>query len=87
MKIISLNDVQRTDSPIYYRRFYSGVLSVEIMDKTVKRKIDFKIEHMPTGKKHISVTFEQPVDYPLVPLMKKLKLYLDELDTSGQLPV
>lgn len=87
MKIIGLNKIQRTDSPIYYRRFYSGVLTMEIMSKTVEKKIDFKIELMPTGKKDISVTFEQPVDYPLVPIMKELKPYLDELDRSGQLPV
>jgi hypothetical protein len=87
MKIIDLKDIQRTDSPIYYRRFYSGVLSMEIMAKTVESKIDFKIEMMPTGKKDISITFDQPVDYPLVPLMKELKKYLDELDRSGQLPV
>ncbi len=63
------------------------MLLVEIMAKMVERKIDFKIELMPTGKKHISVTFEQPIDYPLVPLLKELKPYLDELDRSGQLPV
>ncbi len=87
MKIIDLRDIERTDSPIYYRRFYSGVLHVEIMAKMLERKIDFMIELMPTGKKHISVTFEQPIDYPLVPLLKELKPYLDELDRSGQLPV
>ncbi len=87
MKIIALKDIERTDSPIYYRRFYSGLLIMDIMAKVVERKINFKIEHMPTGKKDISVTFEQPVDYPLVPLMKELKKYLDELDSIGELPV
>jgi hypothetical protein len=87
MKIIGLRDITRTDSPIYYRRFYSGVLTLEIMAKTVDRKIDFRIELMPTGKKEIAITFDQPVDYPLVPLTKELKVYLDELDKTGQLPV
>ncbi|MDR2900907.1 MAG: hypothetical protein LBV20_05265 [Treponema sp.] len=87
MNIIDLKDIQRTDSPIYYRRFYSGILLIEIMAKVVERKIDFKIEMMPTGKKDISITFEQPVDYPLVPLMRELKKYLEELDRSGGLPV
>jgi hypothetical protein len=87
MKIINLEDIQRTDSPIYYRRFYSGVLTMEIMAKTIERKIDFKIELMPTGKKDIVVTFDKTVDYPVVPLMRELKKYLDELDRSGQLPV
>jgi hypothetical protein len=60
---------------------------MEIMAKTIERKIDFKIEIMPTGKKDISITFDKPVDYPLVPLMKELKTYLDELDRCGDLPV
>jgi hypothetical protein len=87
MKILGLKNIKRSDSPIYYRRFYSGTISMEILAKTVDRKIDFRIEIMPMGNKEIAVTFDQPVDYPMVPLMKELKLYLEELDKSGQLPV
>jgi hypothetical protein len=42
---------------------------------------------MPTVKKDISITFDQPVDYPVVPLMRELKKYLNELDRNGELPV
>lgn len=87
MKIIDLKQIERKDTPIYYRRFYSGLITMEILNKHIDRKIDFKIEMMPTGKKDISITFEQPVDYPVVPLMRELKQYLDELDKSGKLPV
>ncbi len=87
MKIIGLKEVHRKDTPIYYRRYYSGLVTMEILNKHVDRKIDFKIETMPTGKKDISITFEKPVDYPVVPLMRELKHYLNELDKSGKLPL
>lgn len=87
MKIIGLKNIERKDTPIYYRRFYSGLISLEILNKNVDRKIDFKIEIMPTGKKDISITFEQPVDYPVIPLMRELKQYLEDLDRTGKLPV
>ncbi|QQO07529.1 hypothetical protein [Breznakiella homolactica] len=87
MQIIELKDIVRKDHPIYYRRFYTGTIVMEILSKTVERHIDFSVEIMPTGKKEINVTFDQPVDYPMVPLLKKLKTYIDDFDRSGGLPV
>jgi hypothetical protein len=85
MKILSIKDIVRKDVPIYYRRLFSGVAVLELINQSVERKIDFSIETKPTGQKDISVTFTDPVDYPLVPLVREIKKFLDDLDRSGGL--
>ncbi|MDR0524872.1 MAG: hypothetical protein LBG90_03270 [Spirochaetaceae bacterium] len=87
MRILAIKDVIRKDTPIYYRRFFSGVASIEFLSNTMDRRIDFFIETLPTGHKQIIVTLAEPVDYPLVPLIKALKTTIDALDTDGKLPL
>ncbi|MDR0377818.1 MAG: hypothetical protein LBH70_08505 [Spirochaetaceae bacterium] len=86
MKVLHVKDITRKDVPIYYRRLFSGILVLELMDKQIERAIDFTIETKPTGLRDILVTLAEPVDYPLIPLMKEIKRYLYELDDSGGLP-
>jgi hypothetical protein len=86
MKIIQVKDIERKDVPIYYRRLFSGIVVIELLNKSIERVIDFTIETKPTGAKDILVTMGVPVDYPLVPLMKEIKKFLTDLDDSGGLP-
>jgi hypothetical protein len=86
MRIVSIKDIIRKDVPIYYRRLFSGVAVMELIKEPVERRIDFSIETKPTGIKDISISFTEPVDYPLVPLNQELKKYIDKLDLSGGLP-
>jgi hypothetical protein len=86
MKILAIKDIERKDVPIYYRRLFTGVAVLDLLNKNVERRIDFLIETKPTGHKEISITLIEPVDYPLVPLMKELKNYVFSLDDSGDLP-
>jgi hypothetical protein len=86
MKIKQIKDIQRKDVPIYYRRLFTGVLELEVMGKNIERTIDFTIETMPTGINQVSVTIAEPVDYPLVPLMRELKEFITKLDETGGLP-
>jgi hypothetical protein len=87
MKILQVKDIQRKDVPIYYRRLFSGIVVLELLNKTVERAMDFTIETKPTGARDIFVTLAEPVDYPLVPLMNAVKKHLTDLDDSGGLPV
>ncbi|MDR2257902.1 MAG: hypothetical protein LBE14_01995 [Treponema sp.] len=86
MKILSIKDIIRKDVPIYYRRLFSGVAVLELLKDPVERRIDFSIETKPTGVKDISVSFTEPVDYPLIPLNRELKKFIDHLDVTGGLP-
>jgi hypothetical protein len=64
----------------------TGALEIELLGQIVERNIDFTIETMPTGLNHVSVTIAEPLDYPLVPLMQKLKQFIANLDENGGLP-
>jgi hypothetical protein len=86
VKIQTIKDIVRKDVPIYYRRLYTGVAVLELTKNPADYRIDFAIEQKPTGIKDIAVTFIDKVDYPLLPLTKELKSYIDNLDTNGILP-
>jgi hypothetical protein len=86
MKIVQIKNVERKDVPIYYRRLFSGIAEFELLNKSEERAIDFTIETKPTGAKDVFVTMPDPIDYPLVPLMKELKKFLIDLDDTGGLP-
>ncbi|MDR1128674.1 MAG: hypothetical protein LBL20_05110 [Treponema sp.] len=86
MKVVQIKDVVRKEVPIYYRRLYSGIAEFELLNKPEERFIDFTIETKPTGQKNVFVTMPEPVDYPLVPLMRELKKFLINLDDAGKLP-
>ena len=88
MKVLGIKDITRKDVPIYYRIFFSGCACLELLANTsVERQIDFSIEIKPTGVKEIIVAFTEPIDYPLIPLIKALKIAIDELDKNGKLPL
>ena len=86
MKIVEIKDIIRKDVPIYYRRHFSGVVILELVNKLIERPIDFMIETKPTGEKEISLTLSEPVDYPLTPLIRELKSFVINLDNNGGLP-
>jgi hypothetical protein len=88
MRVLEIKEIIRKDAPIYYRRFFSGVANIELLNNNaVERRIDFYIETKPTGLKEILVTIAEPIDYPLVPLIKALKTTIHTLDTNGSLPL
>ena len=86
MKILGIKDLKRKDVPIYYRMYYTGVVSLQMVNATVESRIDFSLEMKPTGQKEVLITFNDPVDYPLVPLLRELKKYILDLDWNGGLP-
>jgi hypothetical protein len=86
MKIKQIKNIIRKDVPIYYRRLFTGSLEIELLGKTLERTIDFIVETMPTGLNKVSVTIAEPLDYPLIPLMRELKQFIANLDETGALP-
>ncbi|MDR2433107.1 MAG: hypothetical protein LBD47_00875 [Treponema sp.] len=86
MKIIAIKDIVRKDVPIYYRKLFTGVAVLDLSKGPKNYRIDFAIEYKPTGQKDISVTFLDDLDYPLLPLSKNLKQYIDVMESGGTLP-
>jgi hypothetical protein len=86
MKILSIKDLVRKDVPIYYRRLFSGIVEIELINKTVEGHIDFTVETKPTGINEVIINKMDTVDYPLLPLTKEIKKYISVLDETGGLP-
>jgi hypothetical protein len=86
MRVLEVRDIVRKDVPIYYRRLYTGVAVIELINKSQDVRLDFSIEHKPTGQKEIILTLIDKVDYPVVPLNAAIKKFIDNLDSSGGLP-
>lgn len=87
MKVSEIKNIVRKDVPIYYRRLYTGIAVMELVNKPVEVPLDFQIEHKPTGQTEIGLTLSQKVDYPLIPIQKELKKFIGLLDSEGKLPV
>jgi hypothetical protein len=87
MRVSEIKNIERKDVPIYYRRIYTGIAVMELVNKPVEVSLEFQIEHKPTGQTDIGITLFQKVDYPLVPLQKEIKKLIVELDSTGKLPV
>ena len=86
MKIVEIKKIVRKDVPIYYRRLYTGIAVLELMNKLREVALDFQIEQKPTGQLEVSISRMDEVDYPLLPLQKELKKYISDLDSGGKLP-
>ena len=86
MKVINIKDIIRKDVPIYYRLLYTGVAVIELNNVTHNYRIDFAVEIKPTGQKEISVSFLDDLNYPLLPIMKELKHYINNMHSNGVLP-
>jgi len=86
MKIISIKDMIRKDIPIYYRKLFTGVAVIEMNNGPEDYRIDFSIEYKPTGQKDITITFIDKIDYPLIPLNRELKKFINDLEIAEALP-
>ena len=86
MKVVTVKDIVRKDVPIYYRLLYTGVVVIELTKDPEDYRIDFSIEIKPTGLKEIVVSFLDDIHYPLVPIIKEIKTYIDTMHTNGLLP-
>ena len=86
MKIVELTNILRKETHIYYRREFKADAVVEIMQQTRNVPVEFVLEHKPTGGVDVSATVVVDLDYPVMPFMSKLKLFISDLDKRGALP-
>jgi len=86
MKVVNIKDIIRKDVPIYYRLLYTGVAVIELTGAPQNFRIDFAVELKPTGQKEITVSFLDDIHYPLIPVTKELKSFIDTMHDNGLLP-
>jgi hypothetical protein len=86
MEIISLENVVRKESHIFYRREFTADAIIEIMNRQKNVPVEFILEHKPTGGIDVSASITGDIEYPMVPLVNKLKQFIAGLDKQRALP-
>lgn len=86
MKVLGIDNLQRSDSQIFYIRRYSGIAKIELPRSVENAPINFSIEMDPLGNKTVSLDVSAQFDYPLIPLKKGLIEYILSEEKEGRLP-
>jgi hypothetical protein len=86
MKLTQIADIVKKNVPLHYRNEYTANAVFALAEgKTLSRRIEFVVEMSPIGSKDIRINFIDPIDYPLVPVLKSLKEEIHILDRKGSL--
>lgn len=86
MKLTQIADIVKKNVPLHYRNEYTANAVFDLNEgKTLSRRIEFVVEMSPIGSKDIRINFVDPIDYPLVPVLKSLKEEIQVLDRKGSL--
>lgn len=86
MKLNQIEDIVKKNVPLHYRNEYTANAVFDAPDgKRLSRRIEFVVEMSPIGSKDIRVNFLDPIDYPLVPVLKSIKEQIQVLDRKGSL--
>ncbi len=86
MKLTRVDDITRKPVALHYRNEYAANAVFGLTDgKSLVRRIEFIVEMNPLGAKDIRVKFLDPIDYPLIPILKSLKDEIRSLDRKGVL--
>ncbi|WPM06110.1 hypothetical protein QIA41_03365 [Borreliella sinica] len=86
MQLISLNNIEKQESFIYYRNLYFADAVYEYNNTLEIKKVKFVIEVTPLGEKHITIDFVDLVNYPVLKLMVAIKRLVIDLEFKGKLP-
>ncbi len=86
MEVLEIKNLYREETGLYYRRNFTGLAVIELPIKTIEVPLDFIIEMGPMGNKDFDIELKDKIDYPLLPVMKKLKEFIEQLDKEGKLP-
>ena len=78
MKVLELHSITKEDGYIYYIHHYKATARIEFLVSHVEIPISFTVEMNPLGIR--------TVDYPVIPLNKALKEFIDEMSKEGKLP-
>jgi hypothetical protein len=87
MKVLGINSIFKEDSSLYYMNHYTANAVIELITQKVDLPVNFSVEITPLGTRNIDVNFNKDdINYPVMPLTKALKTFVDELSKNGELP-
>lgn len=87
MKVLELKSISKQDGYIYYLKRYTATAVLEIPAQTISIPLSFSIETGPLGDKNIELDdLPKDINYPVFPIIKSLKEYIQNLAKQGTLP-
>ncbi|MCQ2573608.1 MAG: hypothetical protein MJ182_06915 [Treponema sp.] len=86
MKVLEFKNLTREEGQIFYMRKYACEAVLELAASSLEAKINFAIEMNPLGERSVSIAFPEPLNYPVLPVIKALKEYIIKQDLEGHLP-
>ena len=87
MKVLELHSITKEDGYIYYIHHYKATARIEFLVSHVEIPISFTVEMNPLGIRIVDLDpLPKNVDYPVIPLNKALKEFIDEMSKEGKLP-
>lgn len=87
MRIVDLKSLYREDDGIYYRRKWTGKVDIELVSGIKTLDIVFVIETNALGLKSFDIQIDtSTINYPVVPIITKLKAFIADWESQGKLP-
>ena len=84
---MEINSILKEEGYIYYINRYKANAVIEIMTQRITFPISFSIEMNPLGLKTIDLDpLPREIDYPVIPLSKSIKEFINQMDKNGKLP-
>lgn len=86
MKVLELKELNRRDSTIHYIKEFTGVAVLTAGTVKAETDISFTLEHKPLGAPELTVRIMDPLDWPLLPVIRALREHILDLERTGRLP-
>ncbi|MCI7398613.1 MAG: hypothetical protein MST12_03410 [Spirochaetia bacterium] len=87
MKVLELHSITKEDGYIYYIHHYKAQAKIEFLANVVDVPISFTVEMNPLGIRTVDLDpLPKDIDYPVIPLNKSLKEFIDVMARDDQLP-
>ncbi|MFQ3621297.1 MAG: hypothetical protein SNJ78_10200 [Spirochaetales bacterium] len=83
MKIVDLKDIQRKNDTLEYRKVYFARVVLQFPQETIECPVEIVFEHTPFGQVHTKVHLKQSLPYPLLPILKNISSYANQLYQKG----
>jgi hypothetical protein len=85
MKVLELRELSKRDAPIHYLKEFTAVAVLESQQGRTEADIAFTLEHKALGPPEVTVRLMDPVDWPLLPVVRALRDHICELEKLGRL--
>ena len=87
MKVLELHSITKEDGYLYYIHHYKAQAKIEFLANVVDVPISFTVEMNPLGIRTVDLDpLPKDIDYPVIPLNKSLKEFIDVMARDDQLP-